>query len=124
MVASRIMRIVLSVVVISSCWIFASEQFVAKKQKKSPSLAALKEECCAQLADSVKTVPSLLSHVAHFQERALTIIEGYWQSDKESFCQQATKEKLDRCSRALKELDAKMDDLIAQYEKVLGELKL
>ena len=122
MVTLRIVRLFIVVVIGTSCAVYAAEQFIAKKTAKTPSTAVLKENCCEQLADGIKLVPNLLTQVALFQDKAITIVEGYWRSDKESFCQQAGKEKLSSCSAQLKQLNEKTEEIIAQYKKVLSEL--
>ena len=123
MVASRLVRIMVLGIIGSGCMLFAADQFIVKKTKKEPSISTLKQECCQQLVDAVKLVPNLLSHVAVFQQEAIVIVEGYWHSDKESFCECATKEKLASCSAQLKQLHAKTEEIITQYKKVMHELK-
>lgn len=122
MVTSRIVRFSIMLIIGSTCALFAAEQFIAKKSPKGPSIATLKENCCEQLVDSIKQVPDLLSQVARFQQQSIIIVEGYWRSDKESFCQKASKEKLASCSAQLKKLNEKTEDIIAQYKKILSEL--
>ena len=90
-----------------------SDFVVTKKAKRPPSLSTCKQECCEQCGALVKAVPPLLSAiadnkayiqgdqvrtllkaVADLQDASLSCLEGYWLSDRSTFCMRASRAEL------------------------------
>lgn len=98
-------------------------QFTEKRVKKNPSMSVLKEESCEQLGELLKIFPPLLQAVATFQAEALTIIQGYWEADKQSWCQQASRQKMTACCERLTALHTKIEEVIAECQCTLKEMR-
>lgn len=98
-------------------------EFIEKRSAKTPSVSTLKEECCEQFGEILKQIPQLLRMIAQLQSEALVVIQGYWESDKQSWCAQASRQKLMVCRDRLTMLQKKIDHVIAECEQTLKEIK-
>ena len=108
-------------VTVLSVW-YGSAQFTEKRVKKGPSMATLKEQCCQEFGDILKQVPNMLRKVAALQEKALQAISGYWEGDKESFCNSASRQKLTTCKARLETLQEKISVLCQEVDSCMAEL--
>ncbi len=98
-------------------------EFTEKREKKNVSTSTLKEECCEQFGELLKQIPHMLQMFARLQIEALTIIQGYWEGDKQSWCAQASRPKLLLCRDRLTILNKKMNNLLAECEQALKEIR-
>jgi hypothetical protein len=101
----------------------ATAEFTEKRNKKNPSISLLKEECCEQFGELLKTVPSLLQSVAQVQTEAVNIIQGFWESDKQSWCEKASRQKLTVCNERLQALQAKINAVLEECQQTLKEVR-
>lgn len=93
----------------------AAEDFTIKPKKKTLSANALKEECCQVCGDLVALLPNALHTIADVQTVSAQFIAGYFESDKQSFCMKADRDKLGQCLERL-------ENIRAAYERLDEEL--
>ncbi len=118
---NRNVMLVLLCVSVMSVW-YGMAQFTEKRVKKGPSMATLKEQYCQLCGEMLREVPVLLRKVAALQENALQAISGYWEGDKESFCNSASRQKLTTCKARLETLQEKISALCAEVDSCMVEL--
>ena len=119
----RKITILLVIVSFISGWC-VTEEFVQRRvKKKGPSMATLKEECCRGFGEVLKLVPPFLRKISKVQDHAVCAIQGYWEGDKESFCGQASQQKLEICNERLKKLQANMQEMLKEFELCITALK-
>lgn len=94
------------------------------KREKHVSTNTLKEECCEQCGMLLKQIPILLHTVAQLQTTAVAAIEGYWQGDKQSWCAQASRQKLQLCRDRLMNVQKKIDMVLAECDQALKDMKM
>lgn len=116
------MRIVfLGLIVVGS---LCAEEFVIKKKKKQ-SIASLKDDCCQACGRITTILPDVLRDLADIQTIAVTTIQGVFESDKDSFCERASKQDLHECVQTLNTLCAQLEDVhdeLSQQIKALTTL--
>jgi len=117
--AFRKKRIVLVIGCISSFLI--AEQFLIKN-KKTPSVSKLKEQCCEQYARIMQDVPDLLHVIADLQTKAITVIADYCDGDKTSSFQQASKDELLVYNQALSQIESILSNMKNQLAKQVEKL--
>ncbi len=105
-----------------SAWYIAA-QFTQKREKKGPSIATLKEDCCSEFGDILKLIPDCLRKIGDIQEYAVAAIQGYWQGDKTSFCGCASRQKLTVCNERLRRLKQKMEASLTEFGLCIAELQ-
>ncbi len=88
-----------------------SQSFTSKRAKRGPSMGTLKESCCELFRDYLSESALLLSSVSNLQSKSLLAIEGYFKSDKSSWCEVASREKLTLCKNKLSEVNDKLAEL-------------
>jgi hypothetical protein len=101
-----------------------ASEFIEKRPKKNLSINTLKEECCEQFGEILKLVPPLLQSVACIQKEALTAIQGYWQGEKQSWCERASRQKLTTCQERLHLLQARINAVLDECKETMKELQL
>ncbi len=116
-----IATVLMLVAVLTTCCAAAS--FVQKREKKGPSLATLKENCCQSFGDVLKQVPACLNSISVVQAHAVDAIQGQWQGDSSSFCAQASRQKLETCTKRLQAVHEKMEALLQEFESCVCELQ-
>ncbi len=123
MVTRRYTAILVSGISILSLFVgLVASEFIEKREKKNISINTLKEECCEQCGELLKQMPRLLHMTARLQTEALTVIEGYWRGDKQSWCAQASRQKLQSCRDRLTLLQKKIEMVVTEGEQVLKEM--
>ena len=85
-----------------------AQLFTSKRTKRGPSIGTLKESCCELLGDYLSESAKLLSSLSGLQSKSLAAIEGYVKSDKSSWCETASREKLALCQNKLLEVNKKL----------------
>ncbi len=99
-------------------------EFVEKREKKNVSIATLKEECCEQFGELLKQIPSVLQMMARLQLESLAVIQGYWEGDKQSWCAVASRQKLLLCRERLTIVHKKINNMLAECEQALKDIKM
>lgn len=88
------------------CCVVLSNQFVVKKNKhKTPSVAKLKEQCCATYSTIMQTIPDIMHALADVQTDACNVIQGYCEGEKNCFLERATKQQLIKYNQLLADLE-------------------
>ncbi len=116
----KIILVTLSIGVFS-VW-YGVAQFTEKRIKKGPSMATLKEQCCLEFGEVLKLVPDMLRKAAALQEKSIEAINGYWQGDKESFCNVASLEKITKCRARLEMVREKISVLCKEADSCIATL--
>ncbi len=99
-----------------------STQFTEKRGKRGPSMSSLKESCCELFGNFLDLNGQLLRRQGSIQSVAVDAVGGYAKSDKESWCETASKQKLTRCKEKLTQLNEKIETLLAECDAVIQEL--
>jgi hypothetical protein len=102
-----------SVVTIFSA-LYLSAQFTEKRTKRGPSIGSLKETCCKLFGEILQSSAQLFCTMGAIQKQALSVIEGYVDGDKTSWCETASKQKLLMCKEKLSRLQAQLDALVQE----------
>jgi hypothetical protein len=98
-------KIIIFIFVLMSGLAVAST-FVVKK--KNSSTAVRKEECCAQMADLLKTFPGILTLVAEIQDVEITTLCAYFEGSKTNILAAATPTDLILLSEKMEKLQEDM----------------
>ncbi len=99
-----------------------STQFTEKRGKRGPSIGSLKESCCELFGNFLDLNGQLLRRQGSLQSVAVEAVGGYAKGDKESWCEQASKQKLMQCKEKLAQLNEKIEALLAECDAVQREL--
>jgi hypothetical protein len=99
-----------------------TSEFVEQRPKKNSSLAKMKEQCCERSAELLKEIPTLLHAIANIQRATMALIEGYWESDKQQWCNRVAAPKLHTATEQLHQLREKMRVLSQQCELLVKEI--
>ena len=110
------------VICLVSAW-YTTAQFTQKREKKGPSLATLKEDCCQEFGEILKLVPDCLRKISDVQDLSVAAIQGYWQGDKTSFCGCASRQKLTACNERLHALKQKVEATLREFDLCIAELR-
>ena len=99
------------------------EEFTVKPKKKNVSVNTLREECCQVCGDLVSILPDALHTIADVQTVSAQMIAGYFESDKQSFCMKADRDKLAQCLERLENIRAAYERLAEELATECQELK-